>query len=188
MFTDWVQRMYKLISTIAVLSLSSTAASASTIDAFDLNTSSAAGTNSIAVLTLGQVYNLTVFGTFRVGSNNTRHIADAEYFNLGSSPFEPLDRTASLELGVGVDGIDIDFGAYSASNTYTSQIVGKGKNINVFFADSNYTDNVGNLKVELSNYDEPENAPSISPVPLPAGLPLLLGGLGGLWFVRRRKA
>lgn len=102
-------------------------------------------------------------------------MADAEYFNLASNPLEPLDRVTANEVGVGVDGVDIDFGAYRADNVYTAEIIGKGEAINVFYSDVPLTDNVGSLQV------------TISAVPLPAGGLLLLTALGGFAFMRRKS-
>ncbi len=168
--------MFKVLATTAALAVAASTASAAVVDAFELDVTSAAGTDSSAVLADGQTYMLTVSGTFMIGSNQTRHVTDAEYFNLGSTPLNPLDRVVRRELGVGVDGADIDFGAYSADNVYSALITGDGSTINVFFADSNYRDNTGSLSVEISS------------VPLPAGAALLLTALGGLGIARRRTA
>lgn len=165
--------MFKIIAATAAISLFSTAASALTTESFLLDTSSAAGTDSTVVLEAGRAYDLTVSGTFYLGSNLSRHLADAEYFNLGG---HPLDRVRSLEIGVGVDGRDIDFGAFSGSNTYTARIFGDGSTINVSFFDSFYGDNRGSLNVTLAS------------IPLPAGILLLLSGLAGLGIASRRKA
>lgn len=165
--------MFKVLAASALISLSATAASAATIDAFSLDVTSAAGTDSTAVLALGHTYELLISGTFFLGNNRSRHLADAEYFNLGSTPLSPLDRVG-VEIGVGVDGADIDFGAHNASNIYKARIVGDGSTINVFFADTAYRDNRGSLAVE------------ISAVPLPAGIALMLTALAGLGLARRR--
>jgi hypothetical protein len=163
--------MFRILGTAALLGFLSTAASAATvIDSFTLDVTSAAGTDSGVVLAAGENYLLTVSGTFLLGNNPTRHIADAEFFNLGSTPLNPIATP-----GVGVDGADVDFGPFNASHVYTTRIVGDGSTINVFFADSNYGDNSGSLEV------------SISTVPLPAGMALMLTGLGALGAARRRK-
>ena len=153
----------------------STGASASTVDAFDLDVTTAAGTDSNIVLELGQQYRVTVSGTFSIGRNASRHVADAEFFNLGSDPLVPLTGVGSREIGVGIDGADVDFGAFRSDNVYSTLITGTGSAINVFFADSNYRDNRGALSVE------------ISAIPLPAGMLLLASGLAGIGLMRRRS-
>lgn len=163
--------MIKIAATSAFLAMMTTAASASVVDMFDLDVTSAAGTNSSAILELGQVYNIQISGTFKIGSNPTRHIADAEFINLGSTPLAPIDTA-----GVGIDGVDVEFGAFNPFHVYNARFVGTGSTINLFFRDSNYSDNSGSLSVK------------ISAVPLPAGLVLLLSGLGGLGIARRRAA
>ncbi|WP_300030715.1 VPLPA-CTERM sorting domain-containing protein [uncultured Roseobacter sp.] len=167
--------MFKAVSATVAAVFLSTAATAATIDTFELDVTSAAGTDSNIVLELGQTYRLTVSGTFMLGSNPTRHVADAEYFNLGSDPLQPLDGTSSREIGVGVDGADIDFGEFRADRVYTALIQGTGSTINVFYSDNPLLDNVGSLRVE------------ISAVPLPAGALLMLSGIAGLGVMRRRK-
>lgn len=166
--------MYKLALAALFASTLSTAASAATVDAFSLDVTSAAGTDSSIALDLGTTYTVTISGTFSLGRNETRHIADAEFFNLGTDPIAPLDATSSLEFGVGIDGADVDFGPFNAANIYSTTVVGDGGSINVFLQDSNYDDNTGSLRVE------------ISVVPLPAGLALLLTGIAGLGIARRR--
>lgn len=167
---------FKILAASAFLSMSAAAASATVIDAFNLDVTSAAGTDSTAVLAAGVTYELQVSGTFTLGNNPTRHVADAEFFNLASDPLTPLDATNTLEIGVGVDGQDIDFGAFNASHVYTALIVGTGSTINVFYSDSPLGDNRGSLQVQLST------------VPVPAGIGLMLTALGGLGFARRFKS
>ena len=153
--------MFRIIATTAFVSLMATAGSAAVVDAFDLDVTTASGTDSTAILEIGQTYEIKVSGTFRIGNNPTRHIADAEFFNLGSTPLAPIDTA-----GVGIDGVDVEFGpAFNPLHVYSTRIVGTGSTINLFFQDSNYRDNSGSLAVE------------ISAVPLPAGLALLLTGL-----------
>ncbi|WP_298836460.1 VPLPA-CTERM sorting domain-containing protein [uncultured Roseobacter sp.] len=167
--------MFRSLIIAAAAVFISTSASASTVDAFNLDVTTSTGTDSNIVLELGKTYRLTVSGTFSIGSNPTRHVADAEFFNLGSDPLVPLDRVRSREIGVGVNGMDIDFGAYSPDNVYSALIEGTGSTINVFFADSAYRDNSGSLRVEIST------------IPLPAGMLLLLSGLAGFGVMRRRS-
>lgn len=167
--------MKKIMTTAVAAAFMSTAASATVIDSFDLDVTDAAGTNSSAVLALGQTYRITVSGTFFLGGNESRHLADAEFFNLGSDPINPLDSVPAREIGVGVDGMDIDFGAFDPSNVYSALIEGTGSVINVFYSDSPLSDNTGSLQVELSA------------VPLPAGGLLLLSGFAGFAALNRRK-
>lgn len=162
--------MLKIIATSALVSLMTTAASAAVVDAFNLDVTTAAGTDSTAILEVGHTYEIEISGTFRIGRNPTRHIADAEFFNLGSTPLAPIDTR-----GVGIDGVDVEFGpAFNPLHVYSTKIVGTGSTINLFFRDSAYRDNSGSLSVEISE------------VPLPAGLALMLTGLAGLGFARRK--
>lgn len=168
--------MFKALTTAAFVSLVSTVASAATVDVFNLDVTSAAGTDSSAVLNLATQYDVTVSGTFFLGSNPSRHLADAEFFNLGSAGPTPLDGVNGTEIGVGIDGADVDFGAFDPTSVYNVRISGTGSTINVFFQDVAYGDNSGSLLVEIAT------------VPVPAGLALMLTGLGGLGFARRRAA
>ncbi|MEM9699656.1 MAG: VPLPA-CTERM sorting domain-containing protein [Pseudomonadota bacterium] len=168
--------MFRIAAAAAAAAFFSTSAIAATVDTFALDVTSAAGTDSTVILETGKRYTVTVSGTMSLGSNATRHIADAEYFNLGSSPLAPLDFAGSQEIGVGIDGADVNFGGFNVSNVYTTTVFGDGTTLNVFFQDSNYADNSGSLDVEISL------------VPLPAGMALLVTGLAGFAAVGRRRS
>jgi hypothetical protein len=165
--------MLKLTAAAFALSLFSTVASAATfIESFNVDVRSAAGTESTIALVAGRTYELTVSGRFTLGNNARRHISDAEYFNLGSTPLAPIKGNGL----VGLDGTLVDFGDFNPSSVYTTRFVGDGTTINVFVQDSRYNDNGGSLQA------------SISAIPLPAGAVLLISALAGLGFARRRKA
>ena len=166
--------MYKLLTAAAFTGFLSSAASAAVFDAFSVDSADAAGTESSVILEAGRTYEITVSGTVTLGVDPSRHVADAEFFNLGSNPLVPLDFVGSQEIGIGVDGSDLDFGSFDPSNVYTATVVGDGSTINVFFQDSNYGDNSGSFSVE------------IAVVPLPAALLLMFTGIAGLGFTRRR--
>ena len=164
--------MFKSLAAATAFTLIATAGSAAVIDAFSVNVRSIAGTNSTVALTAGKNYWLTVSGTFRVGNDPIRHLADAEYFNLGATP---EDRVGNSEIGIGVDGRDVNFGPYRVSHVYRTQLIGDGTTINVFLQDLSYRDNSGSLMAEIST------------VPVPASGALLLSALGLAGLMRRRR-
>jgi len=91
------------------------------------------------------------------------------------------DPNVGQEIGVGINGADIGWGPFAPSHIYSSIFSGLGSTINVFYQDSNYGDNVGDLQVKI------ELANGVAPIPLPAAAWLLLTGLAGIAGVRRLK-
>ncbi|MEM6891991.1 MAG: VPLPA-CTERM sorting domain-containing protein [Pseudomonadota bacterium] len=75
------------------------------------------------------------------------------------------DRLASVD----VSGVQNDLFGSVAAGSYFIRVVEKDEDVS-----ANYTFNI--------------EANSLPPVPLPAGLSLLIGGIGALAFLRRRKS
>lgn len=162
-------------------------AHAATIDSFSVSTRNINGANSAVSLNLGTEYTITVSGTFEIDQDR---IADAEYFDLQTG--SPRDSSGGFDIGLQINEMDIDWGAFSPTSIYsyvTSSIEGI---INVRLAEATrgaYQDNVGTLFVEISVpdvVDDPVDSPS--EVPLPASGLLLLAGLVGFAGLRRNSA
>lgn len=130
---------------------------------------------NLSGLTAGNQYFLTVSGSGRIADDG--RLADAEYFQgaVGDAVWIS-QRPAGPDIGVFVDGLNVNWGAFNPLNVY--QIIytaGASESVSLFFNDSFYGDNRGFLTA------------SISAVPLPASMLGLLAGLAGLGFLRRRK-
>ena len=136
-----------------------------------------------APLELGQKYEFTFFGTVFIDPSR---LGDAEYyegrtgaFHIDDSGFIRNDNTAPGEIGVYVNGHDVDLGPFSPDNRYKLSFTGLGEEVSFSYFDTNYGDNRTSTGDELSV--------SIAAVPLPAALPMALLALGGLGVVARRR-
>ena len=132
----------------------------------------------LAGLSNGSQYYLTVSGT---GTIAPGRLADAEFYQRNPSAEAWFTARqpgqGGEEVGVSVYGVDVDFGPFNLSHTYTILFTAVGSTVSLFFRDipNGYEDNAGFLSA------------SISAVPLPASALGLLAGLAGLGFLRRRK-
>jgi len=123
-------------------------AHAQIIDTFTLPagpTAVDASVQSNVSLREGRIFTVRVSGTFLIGGASG--LADAEYFNI---PATPLDRSVQgVDIGVQIDGVDIDWGPFNPTHVYETTIIGEGAPINVSFNDTNHGDNSGSLSVEI---------------------------------------
>ena len=130
------------------------------------------------VLATGVEYTLTISGSFFIGGPGDG-LADAEYFDLT----DPQDGLADgFEIGVAIDGVDVDFGDFDATSTYQVTLMGMGAAIALSFVDSFYGDNSGSLSFTL------ETADIVNPVPVPAAALLMVPALALGAGARRRAA
>ncbi|MFW2542146.1 choice-of-anchor E domain-containing protein [Primorskyibacter sp. 2E107] len=114
------------------------------------------------------IFNATSFdGTIDFGGTS-----GVSYSGLTASDSDTSVFTSGLSPFIGNGTFSLDLSAVGASSGS-----GAGNLITQFFTDAGATASV------TYNY-----TPPISEVPLPAGAPLLIGALGGLALVRRRKA
>jgi len=116
-----------------------------------------------------------VSGSFLIASPDPR-IADAEYYFSSGVPTD-IRPVSGEDIGVQIDGVSVDWGAYDPLHVYTTLLTGTGSAVTLSFLDipGGYGDNAGSLQV------------SISAVPLPASGLLLLGGVLALRARRRRN-
>ena len=155
------------------------AASAAQAVTFQLDTTTPDGTPTPFALDAGILYDVTVSGTFLI-ADAVKGRADAEYTGPGVSG----DVAQGIDVGVAIDGAKIRWGAFDPASVYQTQITGTGAPATFSFVDvpGRYVDNDGTLQVDIV-----ANGDAASPVPLPAGLPMLAGGLGLLALTRRRR-
>ncbi len=150
---------------------------AAIIDSFDLNVSSPAGTQSNVILQNGVEYTIEVSGIVDLGSFDPLDpfalgLADAEYFGLDApagTPITPIDMFGIDDIGVKINNVDIDWGAFNLG-TYTTTFFGLGDTVLLSYADIFYGDNFGSLQVIIS-----DNNTVV--VPLPSTIWLFLAGL-----------
>ena len=124
------------------------------------------------MLEAGVEYTLTISGSFFIGGPGDG-LADAEYYDLTN----PQDATSTLEIGIAIDGADVDFGDFNASSVYSTTIMGMGAAIALRYIDGNYADNSGSLSFSLERAD---------PIPLPAGA-LLFAPVAAAGLISRRR-
>lgn len=159
-------------------SLIATASGAAVVDAFDILANDPDGIDSNLSFVLGMEYTIQVSGQFIIDQGR---FADAEYFDIQTT--SPRDTSGGFDIGVQINNVDIDWGPYMANNVYSYTTSDLSGVINMRLAEAGvaaYRDNAGILRVEVTSPD-----PSV--VPLPAGLPLLLAGLGSFAIARRRR-
>jgi len=157
------------------------AGNAAVVDAFDILANNPNCIQSNISFELGTEYTIEVSGQFIIDQGR---FADAEYFDIQTA--NPRDTSGGFDIGVQINETDIDWGPYAADNVYTYTTSDLSGIINMRLAEASvgaYSDNGGILRVQVST----EPAP-VSPVPLPAGMPLLLAGLGGFALMRRRQS
>ena len=176
--------MYKFkTAIIAGLAMIAGNAQGATIDSFDIVARSFTGNDSNVSLELGTEYTIQVSGQFEIDGGR---FADAEYFDIQTGM--PRDVTGAdpiIDIGVQINGVDIDWGPFASDNvyTFTSSLLSGIINLRVNdVGPGAYSDNFGSLQVEISTADVIE-PPA---VPLPAGLPLLAFGLMGLFGLSRK--
>ncbi len=145
-------------------------------------------------LTSGALSGNTYTGTFVID--------DAAFFGSGDEAFNPNGSAGGtlLSLGITVDGIafsaadDIAFGTYpfvrffDGVGTYMNFVTGPtGLRIGGYVGEQAVQFSLGACTVtcegKLNSIVE-----SVAAVPLPAALPMLLAGLGGLGLLGRRRA
>jgi hypothetical protein len=109
-----------------------------------------AGVYSNNVLETGNNYQLRASGTFTY--NPQGHWADAEWY-LKDGVIVKGDTEGSQPhvLDVSLTGYDsnVDWGNYNSEHEYTFDITGQGNLLHLFIYDSNHSDNVGSITVEI---------------------------------------
>lgn len=183
--------MRKLLSAFGFSVLfGASAAHSAIIDTFDVPSEDPNGVNSTISFVLGTEYTIEVSGTFVI-NNAIGRLADAEWVNLDAGPFATDPNVSNTsgngaDIGLSIDGMDIDWGAFNADHEYSYTTNALSGIVNFAIIDSSFgafNDNSGSLSVTVST----DMTGGMTPVPLPAGMPLLLAGLGGLALLRRRS-
>ena len=143
--------------------------------------------NSIATNQLGNGLNTTV--ELDAGDRFTVAVDPADLWSIGTRPERHLGnadgapvtrlytffgQTFSHGTLVGRIGDGLFF---KVGTTFLNKVANASGVLRLYMWDANFADNSGELDVAV-----------ITPVPLPAGAPLLLAGLGALVVLRRRKA
>ena len=163
--------------------LLSSAASAAVLDTFSVQANDPVGVNSSVNFVLGAEYTIDVSGVWCCSFNRS---IDAEW----NSGVPTVSAGGGFDWGLWIDGMDVDWGPYNDARQYsfvTSALSGT-VNFRINDPDGNYTANTGFLSVIINGETPQDPGPTGMPaVPLPAGMPLLLAGLGGLAWMRRRK-
>jgi hypothetical protein len=183
----------------AALTFGAGSVSAATAD-FAIDVTDPAGTLSVEaggtpfVLDLGKTYLVTISGQLKF-SRQENLFADAEYkwgVDRGGNVVAIQDRIgqgpANFDIGVTLDGAEIDWGPFDTSHVYSTLLPGTGAQLRVAFLDAAgaYGDNrESTLRATIA--ESVGGGPTLTPVPLPAGLPLMAAGLGALGMLRLRR-
>lgn len=109
---------------------------------------------------------------FPVTKSNNANWQSFSFNGFTAADFRDMDQfPSSTQSGDPVDTADFTLGSDMRLGFYTANSGGQG------------------ISVRYDNVSITANGVTVpAPVPLPAGLPLMLAGLGGLWAFRRRPA
>lgn len=158
------------------------AANAAVLDSFNVMANDATGVGSSVDFVLGTEYTIDVSGVWCCSFNRS---IDAEW----NSGVPTISAGGGVDWGLWVDDMDVDWGPYNDTRQYslvTSALSGT-VNFRINDPDGNYAANTGFLSVTINGQTpQDQGTGGMSAVPLPAGMPLLLAGLGGLAWLRRR--
>ena len=120
------------------------------------------------VLQSGQTYTIRVSGTVNVGGAGTG-TADAEFANFSDVPnslSDDCDNAGTLvDVGLAINDTQIDanrlpnWGEFNVGHVYEVQYIGTGAPITFSFHDCNFSDNSGNLVVQIFGPSGPVTPP-----------------------------
>ena len=178
--------MFKSILAASALGLGLIgAASASTVtvdvDAMANSTGGGVGYATGVILTAGEAYTVSAAldDTWSLGSEDPcTRTSNAD--GLGNVCYPDYSQNG-LTTDYGTLVGQINGGAFFIVGTAFNDVASDSGELLLFLFDSNAGDNSGSIAATITTAD-------VAPVPLPAAGLLLLGGLGGLGALRRRKA
>ena len=103
---------------------------------------------STTVLQSGVEYVFEASGTFRIGGPGDGR-GDAEYFNFANPPASLGDFSGNVDIGLSINGDDPDWGPYRPDHVYEQMFTGLGAAVTASYADTNYSDNSGDLTLRI---------------------------------------
>jgi hypothetical protein len=118
------------------------------IETMTIDTANAARTPSKTILAAGEMYKLRASGTASVIDGV---IGDSEYYDFAS----PKDNACCEDVGIGIDdpAVDLDtkpdWGPYNTDHIYEILWMGTGAAIGAAYQDTVYSNNSGNLTLEI---------------------------------------
>lgn len=168
-----------MVSAVAIAMSMGTAASAATVTVDSMANSTTGGTGALTgvFLTIGQAFTVTagLLDTWSLGSNDNSCTRESNADGLTTCTYNPYTQ-GGLTTAYGKLVGQINGGNFFAIGTNYSGFAGATGQLLLFNFDSNKSDNSGEIVA------------TVTAVPLPAGGLLLLGALGGIAALRRRKS
>jgi len=108
---------------------------------------------STTTLSAGQVYHLRASGTY-VTDTASNLLADADYYDY-ANPKDVTNTGTNCDVGIGIDDTVSDsdkqpkWGAYNTSHVYEIAFTGMGATIQANIHDGVYTNDTGELMLEI---------------------------------------
>ncbi|MEQ8900434.1 MAG: VPLPA-CTERM sorting domain-containing protein [Roseovarius sp.] len=141
---------------------------------------------------LGHMFSFFVDFNVAVAGGSTRTLSDVTLG--GGDLFATVDAFSEVIFvdGINLPSVELEIfeDTLTGSQTSDTEMLGGLSSLDLFGTVGGLTLGDGataGLSAFSLTFDLAGTAPPPSPVPLPAGLPLLLAGLGGLALLRRRK-